>query len=346
MKPLRFLLVMTLIVGTGCAGGGGARQRVGRAPPPPKEAPAVPPRKDVPVDRSLLASARQEVLSAASSNDPALRESVMVMCRGLKDPAAREVILKGLQDETAVVRFQAALAAGDHRLAEARPLLEPMAAAEDLHLRVAVVYALHRLGVTDYTRELERTAIHPEPGVRADTAMVLGLLGEKSAIRNDRSILRVLARDSEPLVRQRAWEAIWRLGDTSTVDELVGLSMSRFADDQVLAVQALAGPRNSSVREVIRNCLTAEHAETSLVAARAMGQLGSDDGYGVALKGAKSGEGRQRFLAALAFGAIGRTDAQPTLKKLMADRDPRIKLAAAAGLLEIASAGGANLAGG
>ena len=343
MIPLRLLTVAVLVVTAGCAGAG---KKSGRSMPPPPEAPAVPPRKDVALDSSLLGAARQELAAASTADDPVLRESVTIMVRGMNDPIAREVILRGLQDRESVVRFQAALGAGEQRLAEARPLLEPMAEAPDLHLRVAVIYALHRLGVTDHTHELETTAIHPDPGVRADTAMALGMLGEKSAIRTDRSILRVLARDSEPLVRQRAWEAIWRLGDDSAVDELVGLSMSRFADDQMLAIQALAAPRNPSVREVIRNCLTADHAETSLVAARAMGQLGRDDGYGVALKGAKSGEGRQRFLAALAFGAIGRTDAQPTLKKLMADKDRRVKLAAAAGLVEIASARGANLAGG
>jgi HEAT repeat protein len=346
MKWFRLCLLASLVVAAGCAGGGKKKPTVGRAPPPPKDAPAVPPRKDMPLDPSLLAAARQELMVAASSDDPVLRENAMEAVRGLKDPGVAAIIRRGLQDPQAVVRFRAALAAGDQRLEGVQPLLEPMVDTPDLHLRVAVIYALHRLGVTDYTRELEKTAVHPEPGVRADTAMVVGLLGEKSAIRSDRSVLRVLARDSEPLVRQRAWEAIWRLGDSSSVDELVGLSMSRFADDQMLAIQALAAPRNTTVREAVRNCLTADHEETSLVAARAMGQLGSDDGYGVALKGAKSGEGRQRFLAALAFGAIGRSDAQPTLRKLMSDRDPRVKLAAATGLLEIASAGRANLAGG
>ena len=73
---------------------------------------------------------------------------------------------------------------------------------------------------------------------------------------------------------------------------------------------ALAAPRDESVREAVRSGLTADHFETSLLAAREMGMLGSDEGYGLALKEHKSDEGRQRFLAALAFGAIGRTDAR------------------------------------
>jgi HEAT repeat protein len=147
----------------------------------------------------------------------------------------------------------------------------------------------------------------------------------------------VLARDSDPVVRQRAWEAMWRLGDNSVVDELVGLTMSKYADDQMLGLLALAAPRSEQVREAVRSGLTSDHMETSLVAARAMGQLGSDEGYGLALQGAKSNDSRLRFLAALAFGAIGRTDAQGTLRTLMKDRDPRVRVVAAAAVLEIAA---------
>jgi HEAT repeat protein len=114
----------------------------------------------------------------------------------------------------------------------------------------------------------------------------------------------------------------------------------------MLGLLALAAPRNETVREHVRTGLTSDHTETSLVAARAMGQLNSDEGYGVALKGAQSDEGRHRFLAALAFGAIGRTDAQPVLRNLLKDKDQRVRVAAAAAVLEIAAAGGAGLAGG
>src|SRR3712207_8719418 len=61
-----------------------------------------------------------------------------------------------------------------------------------------------------------------------------------------------------------------------------------YADDQMLGLLALAAPRNERVREAVRSGLTSDHVETSLVAARAMGQLQSDEGYGVALKDRKS----------------------------------------------------------
>jgi HEAT repeat protein len=344
MKSLRLLVLLSLaLAGAACSGRGGNKELFGgRELPPPKEPPAVPARKDEPVDPALLAAARQQLVTAAAAEDPVLRENAMEAVRRLKDASARDIILKGLEDPMRIVRFRAALAAGEQRLADARPQLEAMADVNDPHLRIAVIFALHRLGVTEYSHDLEQTATNPEPGVRADTALVLGLLGEPSALK----ILKVLARDSNPVVRQVAWEAMWRLGDQSRVDELVGLTISKYADDQMLGLLALAAPRNETVREHVRTGLTSDHTETSLVAARAMGQLNSDEGYGVALKGAQSGEGRHRFLAALAFGAIGRTDAQPVLRNLLKDKDQRVRVAAAAAVLEIASAGGAGLAGG
>ena len=52
--------------------------------------------------------------------------------------------------------------------------------------------------------------------------------------------------------------------------------------------------------------------------------------------GIKSLEKRQRFLAAAAFGEIGRTDAQALLSPLLKDADDDVRLAAATSLLQIA----------
>ena len=71
-------------------------------------------------------------------------------------------------------------------------------------------------------------------------------------------------------------------------------------------------------------------------AARAAGMLGSDEGYGVAMQGEKSADPRQRALAAMAYGAIGRSDAQPRLAKLLKDVDPDVRLAAANAIMQIA----------
>ena len=64
--------------------------------------------------------------------------------------------------------------------------------------------------------------------------------------------------------------------------------------------------------------------------------VGSDAGYAIAQQGAKSKDARQRSLAALALGDIGRSDAQPTLAQLLTDREsPDVRLCAAKALLQL-----------
>ena len=218
-------------------------------------------------------------------------------------------------------------------------MLLAMAEDHSENVRVAVRFALHRLGDTHLSHDLERMAADTDPRVRGNTAFVLGLLGEPSALR----ILRVLRTDSVPPVRQQASEAMWRLGDEVGLKDLVGLTLSRFPDDQIVGFLGLAWPRNVNVRQHVRNGLSSEEAnwadekwpEVRLVAARAMGMLGSDEGYGIALLGAASSDPRQRVLAALAFGAIGRADAQEVLRKLLADADSGVRIAAATAILQL-----------
>src|SRR5581483_1312400 len=122
-----FVLLATVLVG--CAGGGGNKKMLaGRNIPRPKDPPPVPARRDEALDASLLSAARQELSGAAASDDPVLRENAMEAVRGIRDPVASPIILKGLDDTQRVVRYRAALAAGEHHLAEARAKLEAMVA--------------------------------------------------------------------------------------------------------------------------------------------------------------------------------------------------------------------------
>lgn len=351
MKPsLTFVaafVVLTLAVPlAGCGGPSAAtRQRLqAKVPPAPKRPPKAPPRKDVPLDPALASAARAELTAAARSGDATLRANALEALRGTPDEVSRRSILKGLEDEEPLVRFSAAMAAGELKLPDARQPLLGMVEDPDKHVRIGVRFALHKLGITDYSHDLEDAARDEDPGVRGNTALALGLLGEKSAIRSPGSILRVLRRDPHPAVRQQASESMWRLGDAEAREDLLALTVSTYVDDQMVGFLALAAPRDPEVRKYVSVGLTSDSRDVSLVAARAMGMLGSDEGYAIALRGAKSGNAVHRFLAALALGAIGRTDAQPALRGLLRDKDARVRVAAAAAVLQLAP-GEARVAG-
>ena len=223
------------------------------------------------------------------------------------------------------------MTAGGLKLEAAHQPLLAMANDPDSNVRVAVRYALHRLGDTTLSHDLEKYARDSRKDVRGNTAMVLGMLGEPSAIK----VLLVLRKDPEPLVRQQAAEALWRLGDDAGMEPLIGMTVSRYPDDQLFALLALAQPRDQRVGKTVETGLRVDYIEVQLVAARALGMLGTDEGYTYAQHGAASSDPRQRFMAALALGAIGRADAQDTLRKLLADDYESVRIAAAEGILQL-----------
>jgi HEAT repeat protein len=323
---------IVLVPLSGCGGGGGkgkpAKREV-RLNQPPKPPPAVPPRVDVPVDKSLRDLAWQELSTAKASPDPLIRAHAL---EGMKDSVganASDAIVSGLYDDAPVVRFAAAMASGELKLEPARKPLIGLVDDVDASVRVGSRFGLHRLGDVSRSHDLEISAKDPQPRTRGDTALALGLIGEPSAV----NVLIPMLADPNSAVRLQVAEALWRLGREDGLERLVSYSVSGHADEQMIALLALAAPRDRRVLGHITGNLTSDYEEVALVAARAAGMLGSDAGYGVALNGYKSKDPRQRMLAALAFGAIGRTDAQDELAQLLWDPNHEVRIAAATSLL-------------
>ena len=331
------VLITSLVLAPlgGCGGGGGGKGKPGkrevRLNQPPKPPPPVPPRADVPVDKSLRDLAWQELSTAKASPNPLIRAHAL---EGMKDSVganAGDAIVSGLYDDAAVVRFAATMASGELKLEAARKPLLALVDDVDASVRVGARFALHRLGDVSRSHDLEISAKDPLPRTRGDTALALGLIGEPSAV----NVLIPMLADPNPAVRLQVAEALWRLGREDGLERLVSYSISGHADEQMIALLALAAPRDRRVLGHITGNLVNDYEEVALVAARAAGMLGSDAGYGVALNGYKSKDPRQRMLAALAFGAIGRTDAQDELAQLLKDPDHDVRLAAATALLQM-----------
>ncbi len=302
---------------------------------PPRHLPLPPRPVPTSIDPSLRGKAKVEINEALSSGDEVFRANAVEAAQTGMGSDAAPVILNAMNDPAWVTRFAATMAAGKLKLVSAMPrLLELASNDSDTNVKVAARYALHRLGDTTRSHDLELFSRDPSSAVRGNTALVLGLLGEKSALK----VLAYMTSDRSPIVRLQVAEAEWRLGDERGLEVLVGATVNQDPGDQIFGVLALAEPRDQRVIEHVRGTLTSDYAEVALAAARAMGQLGSDEGYGVALNYARSRDPRQRAMAAWALGDIGRADAQETLGKLLADEDPNVRLAAATAVLVLKSA--------
>src|SRR5688500_233967 len=178
------LCLIALIAGCGPPGARGPQPRRGYSaeqafgngrPAPPKP----PPVRQVPPDAKLRSAARQELAAAAKAPQGQLRAHAIEGARRaypvLGADAARDIVA-GLGDAEPVVRFAAALAAGELKLQDARQPLEGMVDDRDLRVQVAVRFALHRLGDDSRTHDLEQFAVDHVPGhdsVRVAVATVL-----------------------------------------------------------------------------------------------------------------------------------------------------------------------------
>ena len=329
--PLRFVAAIMLLVflTTSCQSGPNSKQgkTIGLPPAPP----AYPPARNVPLDPQLQAAARHELQLDLHSQNPSVRAHALEAVRDTTGTQDAAQIIAALNDPDPLVRYAACLAAGELKIEPAHAALLRAASDQDSAVRAVARFALHCIGDTHLSHQLEKLSQDAEPRVRGTTAMVLGLIGDPSALK----ILRRMRFDSYPAVRQDAAEAMWRLGDEQGMKDLLGWSISHYQDDQIVALLALAAPHNRRIISRIRGGLTTESLDVNLAAARAMGELGCDEGYGVAMQGVKSAEPPQRTMAAFAFGAIGRTDAQPMLRTLLADSDANVRIAAATAILQL-----------
>jgi HEAT repeat protein len=286
----------------------------------------------VEIDQQLRQSATKEIQAALQSTDRIIRAHAIEAAGRTLEDGAKEPILAAFADQESLVRFSAAMAAGQMRLTAAHDALLGLLSDPDANVQVASVFALHRLGDTRYSHGLEMLSTHASPGVRANVALALGRLEEPSAV----NVLKPMLRDKEMQVELQAAEALWRLGHRDGLELLVAATYSNVPDDQIMALTALASPKNPQAAVQIRPSLLADLPEVALTAAHGLGQLGSDEGYGVALLYAKSKEARQRSMAALTFGAIGRSDAQDVLAGLLKDStSPEVRLSAAMAILEL-----------
>jgi HEAT repeat protein len=333
MKNLILILsIPILICLAGCEPAGKPDPRTGRILPPSKPPPSYPASKDVPLDPQLRAAADQELVKLLRDHDPNVRAHAIEAVQETTGAEHAPQIVAALSDPDPLVRYAACLAAGQLKLADAHDQLVKLADDDkDSAVRVVARFALHRLGDYRFSHDFERLSRDLEARVRGTTAQCLGMLEDQSAL----NVLRPMRHDPHPAVRQQAAVSMWRLGSEQGMKDLIGWTLSPYQDDQKIALLGLAAPHNRQVIQHVRVELVDPVPEVDLVAARAMGMLGCDEGYGVAQEGIKNADPRQRILAALAFGSIGRSDAQEILRSALKDSNPDVRIAAAEAILQL-----------
>ncbi len=264
---------------------------------------------------------------------------------------ARPWVRIALLDQSPAVRFAGATAVGRLRDGSARETLESLAIDDEASVRVAALFALHRLGETSQSGRMPGYLLsHEDVSVRRNAAMLFGFFEERGAIK----ILARAMRDADLGVRHQALEAMACLGNPEAKQELAFMTNTGVGSEEVFAINALVATGDPVYRDTFLYKLeTAAHLETKLAAAKGLGRHGSDAGYRLAIRALRMRRTplndpndppadqalRVKVLAAAALGEIGIEDALTTLDAMLdKEHDPRLQVAAACAMLQILTA--------
>lgn len=334
---------LTVCVGLGlavglasCSGGSGSSTRVGQ-----------------PADAIELSQARERAIEGleglAIHADPQIRANAM---EGLLEAPGRasEWLARGLADPDPGVRTVALMGVGRAHRAELAMQAKPLLRDQSPWVRLAAAYAMAANGDHSGTPEIVRALLESDnPRLRAQAALVLGELGNQSALPLLREALAKPMPLAPPgqlrLMSLQMSEAMVKLGEHDQIQPIrAALYPARAEDLEATALAArILGDVGDHASENQLALLTARldgqgnmmPPEVRLSAVYAMAKLGRTQGDEFALAYIDDPVPAVRALSALALGEVGKTQHLGTIELLMDDPDPSVRVHAAAAVVRL-----------
>lgn len=337
--------LLTIFAVAGCSGGGAGVGFSNREP-------------DLTTDRARV-DARAVLQQAAVSDDPMTRAHAMEAMGEVLGRSGGSMLLQSLSDKFVVVRYAAAMALGEIRYDPARHRLIEIVRnpGSDQRVVCAAIYALSRMGNTDYAGQLG-ALLHSDFALgRAAAAEAMGKMGEPSAIGPLKS---AYAQEEDPAAQVSMVEALARLGDSRSIRILESFANGYMLDLRLVAIPALAEIRAARAGMILKRLQEGDNPpRVRVAAAGALGTLGhandqSNDLCRFGLQhpqrvlGDAYGEGKviherdvhslQR-LSAMGLGEIGSVRAVSVLQPYLNHADGSVRVAAAMAILKLVQPG-------
>jgi len=287
----------------------------------------------------------------ATSDVPQVRANAI---EGLERAGARaeSVVALALRDENPGVRSVAASVAGRAGLIDLAPTLRAMLDDESPFVRASAIGALGALGRdADPTPLSEMLLTAKSPRLRSHAAFMLGELGDSSAVPMLKQAWSTPIRNASEierrLVRLQIAEALVKLGEDGSIDAIrAALYPARPEELEAtaLAVQIIGEVRDrGSIDQLIY--LSNEEsdrlmpAEVRLAVAGAMARMGMTEGGFLADEYREYANAAVRAQVAVVYGRTGRVEHLPKLRSMLQDSSELVRVAAAAGALDLLSGG-------
>jgi HEAT repeat protein len=316
----------------------------GLLPDEPAGAGAMTVRIDAAPTEAERTRAAEILRAAARSSWAALRANAIEAAKPNPSLFA-ELAPLGLVDENRGVRFVACMAIGEVRNRDLCVLVQPLLQDDSASVRAAAMLALSRCGQTVDLTPLAAMLSDNDPEVRGNAYLVLGELGNSSAVplirdsigRGMKLVNPIRAR----LVDLTAAEALVKLGDDREIEPLRAALFAppEQAELTLVACDAIGRLRDEVSRPMLERLLTVSgdaqrSPEIRLAAARALVALGAAPTalIPVGREYHAHPDRRVRSQAAALLGSLKTTDSLDLLARLILDGDPTVQVAAAAGI--------------
>ena len=286
------------------------------------------------------------LLNAVVDPQPIVRATAYEALEGDPD-ALYEAAPFGLIDENRGVRFVAAMSAGDAGLAGLAPLISPLLSDPSASVRAAAIYAMNKIGEGADPSPLAAMARSDDPEVRANAYLVLGLMGNPSAIPLIESTLGKGMRLVNPmrvrLTELQAAEALVLLGDQEDIEPIRAALFTPVEQGEitVLACDMLGRLGDEQARAMLFRMIAASGnqarpPEIQMAATAALFRLGPplpEKLENLILSQVGDRDPRRRVQAAACLAVVPGQQALAALEGLLADGEPMVRTAAAGAIL-------------
>jgi len=290
---------------------------------------------------ALNKQATQIVLRSARSDDPFLRANAMEAAEHLGMRAV-PLLQVGVEDDSRAVRFAALCTIGKLQETSMEAVARRKLTDPDLSVRCAAVFALQQMKKQVDMAPLAQAVMGTDMTHRNNAALLLGLIGEPSAVPMLASAARKKLPRVAPLMeaigRIQLAEAMVVLGSDDALDAIRAGMYSTFDEVRVLSALTVGRVDDRTMAPALRRLLGQNPVELRLAAAASLARMGNaqscSDALPVVLKATDFPNPAVRSQAALTLAEFDGPAARAAQAQMMTqDTDPAVRLAAAAGVL-------------
>ena len=284
------------------------------------------------------AQAESEIFNCAQSEDPFVRANAVETGQWIPDRVA-ELVHMGLRDQHEAVRFSAAVLVGRLKLEGMVASVKELGGDASVSVRAAILYALQRCDEPVDLSPMATILFQSDPTVRGNAAMLLGQLGDPSAIPMLSSAAKsplphVVTSEQEAVVRIQIAEAIVNLGDESAIEVVRAQAYAQSEEVRIMAVRMLGRLRDRRFERALVAMLDQNPIERRLAAAESLVRLGNTIGLEQILAGCRIHLPTVRAQAALALGLFTSDRAVEARMRMLQDPSQQVRLAAAAAIFQ------------